>query len=560
MRFLFHLLVTIIPLVKCDEVREELHFSKFPKRQSSEAAMVEWGHSAILQAIDAVVAKFGTQTSSAAYFEVEASIVLGVPIDGVVKDKLNNHEEVHGNMVILSNSDKVSDVQLAKIAQNSGAAAVMIVNTKEGDDNPNSDHIYSMGAENEEEQEIANGINIPCIMVSLMGANQITSANRPEGQEEEQTEAFLPDRVRLYSSHDRPFFEDVSSPTQSNPGNPVIYIIHNLLTSEECDALMNAAEGKTERVRDRIGSLLDGVDYKHEGQYIYDDSVESTYLWKGNVVRSHMFKEIDDRIEHSTGFVKDYMSDLHIYKHTSGSKSPMYYDKIPTSNPQLATITIFLNDDYYNSTETTGGEIIYSKAYPPIHILPKKGMAIVHHNVLQTPEGEMHFDNDSLHADFPYFGREVKWIAKSYFYTNSLSSTKRILLPLIALPFGGILPKPVYQLYDFISMNVEGDLDYKTQKFETVICSIVGLFVLFLVSAIYLEFFNEKKIEKVKKDKKKDDDADESDQEDEDDADESEKKDEDEKKENEKKNEKKKGKKKSQSKKKKGKNNKAKDD
>jgi len=44
---------------------------------NSEAAVLEWGHSAIINAIDAVAAEFGPQTDDGSYFEIESGVVLG---------------------------------------------------------------------------------------------------------------------------------------------------------------------------------------------------------------------------------------------------------------------------------------------------------------------------------------------------------------------------------------------------------------------------------------------------------------------------------------------------
>ena len=43
-------------------------------------------------------------------------------------------------------------------------------------------------------------------------------------------------RIRLYAGGDRPFFEDVEA------AQPTIYIIHNLLSTKECDALIEQAK------------------------------------------------------------------------------------------------------------------------------------------------------------------------------------------------------------------------------------------------------------------------------------------------------------------------------
>jgi len=59
-------------LVRLNDYEKVKYRQIFPKRKGEEAAVVEWGHSAIISALDAVVAKFGPQPSMGASFEVEA--------------------------------------------------------------------------------------------------------------------------------------------------------------------------------------------------------------------------------------------------------------------------------------------------------------------------------------------------------------------------------------------------------------------------------------------------------------------------------------------------------
>eukprot|EP00985_Skeletonema_marinoi_P034268 scaffold43580_cov139-Skeletonema_marinoi.AAC.1 len=115
----------------------------FPQRTSEEAAVIEWGHSAIISALDGAVANFGPQTSQGANFEVETAPVLANPIDGVGRWKKSNDDEtlsdfdreypgklknaaaVEGNMVIMTDAAGLSGVTMARIAKESGAAALM---------------------------------------------------------------------------------------------------------------------------------------------------------------------------------------------------------------------------------------------------------------------------------------------------------------------------------------------------------------------------------------------------------------------------------------------------
>ena len=168
----------------------------YPQRHREEAAVIEWGHSAIISAIDASVAYFGPQTSDAAVFEVETSPLLADPIDGITYTNpetkeggttvsvLKNADEIHGNVAVMtdvatvsSNSDVdgLSCLDLAIIAQNSKAAALMIVHINEDrpDDAPRC--VIPKGREQE-----AASIDIPIVTISLASVDVFTSATVKE--------------------------------------------------------------------------------------------------------------------------------------------------------------------------------------------------------------------------------------------------------------------------------------------------------------------------------------------------------------------------------------------
>ena len=286
-----------------------LKYNIFPLREQDKAAIVEWGHSAIISALDAAVADFGVPTSQSAYFEVETSPILASPIDGrgsklpsdfITDDDedgtgmnipypgpLDNKDEVDGNMLVMTNQAGMSGVTMAKIAKESGAAALMVVNI----DDETPDFIYSMEAENEAEAKYAaEHIDIPVIMVSLASGNLITTATVEEGMKEEDIENNgMPDRVRLYAAGDRPFFEDVSNQS------PVLYLIHNLMNQEECQMLLTQAKDKFDPLDDSKSNLLESVvaEPSSKSKAI---GIETVMLWKGQI-NSHLGKQIEERIE-----------------------------------------------------------------------------------------------------------------------------------------------------------------------------------------------------------------------------------------------------------------------
>lgn len=102
----------------------------------------------------------------------------------------------------------------------------------------------------------------------------------------------------------------------------------------------------------------------------------------------------------------------------------------------MATITVFLND----VPQGDGGEFIYSKPKDgngePVVIVPTKGLAIVHHNT----DEKYNFDTATLHEEAA-LKSGYKYVAKKFVYLNPQPNHMRIVLPLLAMPFGGKLPR-----------------------------------------------------------------------------------------------------------------------
>jgi len=305
-------------LVRLNDYEKVKYRQIFPKRKGEEAAVVEWGHSAIISALDAVVAKFGPQPSMGASFEVEAAPVLADPIDGYTgiahdddddddehskkkKKVLKNSKDVHGNMCVMTNSAGMSGVSMATIAKNSGAVALMVVNVLEVD---NPDFIYSLQCESDEECAWAEeNIDIPVIMISLSSGNILTTASTSSssstspkepsaGAHEAESHLSMPERVRLYAGGDRPFYEDVQNE------QPAVYLIHNLLTEAECDALIRKANNLVEPLDDSKLNTLEGTPSEAAASAL---GVQRAFLWTG-ILKTHEEKAIDERIEQITGF------------------------------------------------------------------------------------------------------------------------------------------------------------------------------------------------------------------------------------------------------------------
>lgn len=404
----------------------ELDYIVYPQRTEEEAAVLEWGHSAIISALDASVARFGPQTTEAALLEVECMPILASPLNGIGDREadedgnlpiapLDNAADVEGNMVVMTNNGDLSAVGMAKVAKLSGAAALLVVNI----DDKRPDDIYRLEVEAGED---VSDIDIPVVMISLNSANVLTTATVTANMKKEDiVNNGMPERVRLYAGGDRPFFEDVE------PTDPTLYLIHNLMTDEEADSLLQSAKSKLSPITEDI------LQYSTDKENF--ENVERAVLWHG-MLQTPSRKAIEERIEQVTGFPAAHHSDFIIDKLEAGTHWKPHYDTHPYLIP-MATITVFLTDN--------GGPMVFPSAKEPVKIIPTKGMAIVHHNT----DNKYNMDLSSVHAMMASSDGPA-YVARKYIFTTPVSNARRIALPVVALPFGGKLPGFVPAFHDFM--------------------------------------------------------------------------------------------------------------
>lgn len=466
---------------------QDLNYRVFPKRTVQEAAVLEWGNSAIITALDASVAHFGPQTTDAALLEVETRPILAKPLNGVheadrkaFKEEgtpipikpLENADEVMGSMAVMTNEGGLSGVQLAKVAQESGAAALLVVNF----DSARPDDIYRLPAD--DENGVADEIEIPVVMISLNSANLLASANYDTSSRRSPpsrlTNKYLPERVRLYAGDDRPFFEDVES------SQPTVYLIHDLLTSTECDALIAQAEPRLEPF------VLDDV-LQHSSGAQQSHKVDRVTLWQG-LLQFPAQKTVEERIEQVTAFPANHFSDFVVDRLQAGSYVQPKFDVFDDRLVPVASISIFLSD----APENGGGEIVYPSTSKddPVKVMPRKGLAVVHHNTDERGQ----FDTSSQHAilpikDGPYY------IARKFIYMEPNSYARRLALPALALPFGGKLPGVVLQLYSYMvgQFGPETGDDYFNK-----VCVFVPVLIVLLIAQVIVDQVRGKPAKKEK--------------------------------------------------------------
>jgi len=460
MQFLQLITISIFFLSGCTFARKEkdidkLTYREFPRRTEEEAAVIEWGHSAVISALDVSVAHFGPQTSQAALLEVETRPILAEPLTGIDKEtreavtKFDNAEEVHGNIAVVTNQGKLDGWTMAKIAMKSGAAALIVVNF----DTKHPDDIYRLQVPGEESSD---GVDIPVVMISYNSANILTTATvTPEMEQEDIINHGMPERIRLYAGGDRPFFEDVA------PKRPTLYLIHNLLTPEECNMLIAKAQKKMQTSSsDSILEMTHNTNKMHK--------VQTATLWQG-FWQLHANKAIEERIEQVTGFPAVHYTDFVVNKYEKGSYWQSHYDVFPNAIA-MATITIFLN---------VGDEpsVVYPNAKEPIKIHPKQGLAIVHHN---TKEQRQDLDMDTLHATLNNNGINTMYIAQKYILMEPISYARRIFVPIFTMiGLGGFM----VQVHDVLVEKFGAE---QGSSYFNKLCIALPVLILLLIGQIFV--------------------------------------------------------------------------
>jgi hypothetical protein len=237
---------------------------------------------------------------------------------------------------------------------------------------------------------------------------------------------------------DRPFFEDVEA------AEPTVYLIHNLLTGPECDAMVQQAAPHVAPLEGRDALQLATDAWKKP-------NAERVMLWQGQL-HSPARKAIEDRIEQVTGFPAAHFSDFIVDKYEKGSYWLSHYDTAPDGTVPIATITVFLSVPHESVIERSNsspfsGHMVFpsTEAGGPLAIRPIKGLAVVHHNANENNE----FDVHAVHAQLP--PDSTLYVATKYIFSAPVSKARRTVLPFLAMVNGGRLPGWVSLVHDLMT-------------------------------------------------------------------------------------------------------------
>ena len=188
-------------------------------------------------------------------------------------------------------------------------------------------------------------------------------------------------------------------------GAPRIVVVHNFLSEEECEHLIDLARPSLQpsAVVDESGQGFEAVDPRRSSQGMFlmhhtQDPVVST---------------IEQRLATFTGIPRENGEHIQILRYERGGEYQPHYD---TFNPETAGGAFHLQRGgqriasmiMYLNTPLQGGETIFPLA--ELYVTPEKGKAVLFYNCL--PSGQV--DPLSFHGGAPVLAGE-KWIATRWF-------------------------------------------------------------------------------------------------------------------------------------------------
>lgn len=186
--------------------------------------------------------------------------------------------------------------------------------------------------------------------------------------------------------------------------DPIIYVVHNFISDEECDAFIST--GKDHLKRSKI------ID-PNQDSYVIDNSRTSQQCWiKHNA--NEMLHEVSKRLSIMVQMPIRNAESFQLVYYTKGAEYQEHCDAFNYDLPEgqkhwepggqrMITALAYLND-----VEDGGGT-----GFPKldIEISPNKGDVLVFHNCI---EGTNETNYDSLHAGLPVISGE-KWAVNLWF-------------------------------------------------------------------------------------------------------------------------------------------------
>ncbi|HDX9588053.1 TPA: 2OG-Fe(II) oxygenase [Bacillus pseudomycoides] len=171
---------------------------------------------------------------------------------------------------------------------------------------------------------------------------------------------------------------------------PLIVVLANVLSNEECETLIEMSKNKMKRSKIGVSRKINDI-----------RTSSGTFLEENEAVT-----RIESRIASIMNVPFEHGEGLHILKYTVGQEYKAHYDFFTESsaaanNNRISTLVMYLND------VEEGGETFFSKLN--LSVSPKKGMAVYFEYFYQDEA----LNKLTLHGGAPVIKGE-KWVATQW--------------------------------------------------------------------------------------------------------------------------------------------------
>ncbi|KAJ1445167.1 hypothetical protein M885DRAFT_550789 [Pelagophyceae sp. CCMP2097] len=384
------LLILLVGLAGASQAPDIEQQHRYPKRSNDDAALLEWGSSAIIHNADGVVAQFGPSAAHPEFeLGIEALIVTANPRQGC--GPLTNAAAV-GTQIVVMVRGGCDFAQKARTALAAGAAALIVVNS----DRRSPDRAFAMDGD-----ELPADFSLPSVMISYAAGQQLREHS--------------PSRMRVFAGGGRPFIESVAD------AQPVLYLVHNAITDVEVAAARQQLEPYL------VAAETDGA----------------PTMWRAHrslgVLRGHDLNQFYERISSIVGYPVDHLSELVLERRLAGAPYALRDDRRlspfgargrdDARAQPVMSVYVYLDD----VAEDAGGALHFPRALPAaVRIQPTRGLAAVFYSALE--DGSL--DRSAAHGDAASTGNDV-WVLKLRVYADARPLIRRALLPLALLPWRG---------------------------------------------------------------------------------------------------------------------------
>lgn len=173
---------------------------------------------------------------------------------------------------------------------------------------------------------------------------------------------------------------------------PLIVVLGNVLSDEECDGLINLAKDKMKR--SKIGTTREENEVRTSSSMFIEESENEMVVRVENRISAIM----NIPIEHGEG--------LQILRYTPGQQYKAHYDFFTSTNKvinnnRISTLVMYLND------VEEGGETFFPQLN--FSVSPKKGMAVY----FEYFYNDQRLNELTLHGGAPVIKGE-KWVATQW--------------------------------------------------------------------------------------------------------------------------------------------------